>query len=166
MDLLTTYAHVSELQAITASLLISTIHKSPLHPLSFRQPTVFTSRSLETASNSGDSSAWRSQVLSFQHPVQNSTNNQLRPLLKTSRHEPHRKHSSIVAYSLQRKLVYWVVAQKRSLFWESLLSTGWNLGPVFWQTFSWLFLSSFKQTPGYYRKLGHDIFPKSFPICY
>jgi hypothetical protein len=35
MDLLTTYAHDSELQAITAPPLISTIHKSPQHPLSF-----------------------------------------------------------------------------------------------------------------------------------
>jgi hypothetical protein len=58
MDLLTTYTHDSELQAITAPLLISTIHQSPQHPLSlFPACCVFTSRSLVTASNSGDSSA-------------------------------------------------------------------------------------------------------------
>jgi hypothetical protein len=34
MDLLTTYIHDSEIQAITAPPLISTIHKLPQHPLS------------------------------------------------------------------------------------------------------------------------------------
>jgi hypothetical protein len=34
MDLLTTYTHDPELQAFTALSLISTIHKSPHHPLS------------------------------------------------------------------------------------------------------------------------------------
>jgi hypothetical protein len=66
--------HDWELQVITASPLISTIHKSPQHPL-ISLPTCFffTSRSLETASNSGDSSASRTQVLFSQPPVQNST---------------------------------------------------------------------------------------------
>jgi hypothetical protein len=40
MHLLTTYTHDWELQAITAPLLISTIHKSPQRPLSLFQPTV------------------------------------------------------------------------------------------------------------------------------
>jgi hypothetical protein len=40
MDLLTTYKHDSELRAITAPPLFSTIHKSPQHPLSFSQPAV------------------------------------------------------------------------------------------------------------------------------
>jgi hypothetical protein len=40
MDLLTTYTHDLELQAITASPLISTIHKSPQHLLSLLQPAV------------------------------------------------------------------------------------------------------------------------------
>jgi hypothetical protein len=40
MDLLTTYTHDSELQAITAPPLISTIHKSPQHLLSLFQPAV------------------------------------------------------------------------------------------------------------------------------
>jgi hypothetical protein len=63
MNLLTTYTHDSELQTITAPPLISTIHKSPQHPLSLFQPAVFTSRSLATASNSGDLSGSRAQVL-------------------------------------------------------------------------------------------------------
>jgi hypothetical protein len=40
MDLLTTYTHYSELQAITAPPLITTIRKSPQHSLSFSQPAV------------------------------------------------------------------------------------------------------------------------------
>jgi hypothetical protein len=76
MDSLTTYTHGSELQAITAPPLILTIHKSPKHPLSlFPACCVFTSRSLATASNSGDSSAPRAQVLSSQPPLQNSSPN-------------------------------------------------------------------------------------------
>jgi hypothetical protein len=43
MDLLTTYTHDSELQAITAPPLISTIHKSPQHLLSLFQPAVSSS---------------------------------------------------------------------------------------------------------------------------
>jgi hypothetical protein len=38
MDLLTTYTHDLELQAITALSLIYTLYKSPQHPLSFFQP--------------------------------------------------------------------------------------------------------------------------------
>jgi hypothetical protein len=73
MDLLTTYTHGSELQAITAPLLIFTIHVSPQHPPKpFFQPAVFISCSLATASNSGDSSASCTQVLSSQPPMQNS----------------------------------------------------------------------------------------------
>jgi hypothetical protein len=72
MDLLTTYTHDSELQAITAPPLISPIHKSPQYLLSLLPACcVLTSRSLATASNSGDSSVSRSQVLSSQLPVQN-----------------------------------------------------------------------------------------------
>jgi hypothetical protein len=40
MDLLTTYTHDSELQAVTAPPLISTIHKSPQQLLSIFQPAV------------------------------------------------------------------------------------------------------------------------------
>jgi hypothetical protein len=38
LDLLATYTHDSELQATTAPMLISTVHKSPQHPLSLFQP--------------------------------------------------------------------------------------------------------------------------------
>jgi hypothetical protein len=73
MDLLTTYAHNSELQVITALSLISTIHRSPQHSLSLSLACcVLTNRSLAMASNSGDSSASCSQVLSSHLPVQNS----------------------------------------------------------------------------------------------
>jgi hypothetical protein len=40
MDSLTTCTHNSELQVITVPSLISTIHKSPQHPLSLFQPSV------------------------------------------------------------------------------------------------------------------------------
>jgi hypothetical protein len=40
LDFLTTYRHEQELQAITAPPLISTIHKSPRHPLSLFHPAV------------------------------------------------------------------------------------------------------------------------------
>jgi hypothetical protein len=65
--------HNSELQVTTAPPLISTIHKSPQHPLSLLQPAVSsTSRSLVRASNSRGSSGSRSQVLLSQPTVQNS----------------------------------------------------------------------------------------------
>jgi hypothetical protein len=38
LDLSTTYTHNSELQAITAPPLVSTIHNSPQHPLELFQP--------------------------------------------------------------------------------------------------------------------------------
>jgi hypothetical protein len=101
MDLLTTYTHDLELEAITAPLLISTIHKSPQHTLSlFAACCVFISCSLVAASNSGDSSASRTQVLSSQPPVQNSTLNWLliavTLLVITSWHGQHRKHRSYI----------------------------------------------------------------------
>jgi hypothetical protein len=72
LDLLTTHAHQSEVQVITAPPLIPTIHSSPQHPLSFFPACCFlTSRSLATASNSGDSSASRAQVLYSLTLVQN-----------------------------------------------------------------------------------------------
>jgi hypothetical protein len=83
MDLLTTYTHDSELQAITAPPLISTICKSPQHTLSLFQSAVFTNRSPAMASNRGDSSTsqtpvqnWRGHNSSARttqkHPVFNS----------------------------------------------------------------------------------------------
>jgi hypothetical protein len=55
LDLMTTYTHHSELPVITALSLISTLYTSPQKPLSlFPACYVFISRSLATASNSGD----------------------------------------------------------------------------------------------------------------
>jgi hypothetical protein len=64
MDLLTTYILHWELRLITAPLLISTIDRLPQHPLSpFPACCVFSSRSLAAASNSGNSSASRTLVV-------------------------------------------------------------------------------------------------------
>jgi hypothetical protein len=72
MDLLTTYTHDSELQAITAlsliTLQVTTASGKPLPAC-----CVFISRSLATASDIVDSSASSAQVLLSQPPVQNST---------------------------------------------------------------------------------------------
>jgi hypothetical protein len=74
IDLLTTYTHDSDLQTITAPLLISTIHKSLQHPLSLLPACcVFFSLSLAMASSSEDSSPSRVHVLSSQPPVTNSS---------------------------------------------------------------------------------------------
>jgi hypothetical protein len=63
-DLLTTCIHHSELQVITAPLLISTIHISLQYPQShFPACCAFISRFLATASNSGESSATRAHVV-------------------------------------------------------------------------------------------------------
>jgi hypothetical protein len=72
MDLLKTYTHHSKLQVITGLSLISILYKSPQHPLSFLPACcIIISRSLTTASYSGDSSASRVQVRSSQTPAQN-----------------------------------------------------------------------------------------------
>jgi hypothetical protein len=55
---------------ITALSLISALYSSPQNPLSLYQP-VFTSRSMATASNSGDSSASRAHVFPSSTLVQN-----------------------------------------------------------------------------------------------
>jgi hypothetical protein len=96
LDLLTTYTHDSELQAVTAPPLISTIHKPPRHPLSLFQPAVSTLavpwQRLLTAEILR-LHAVRSYLQSL--PYQNSTE-LIAPtvLVITSRHGPHRKHSS------------------------------------------------------------------------
>jgi hypothetical protein len=72
MDLLTTCTHHSELQVITAPLLISTIHRLPLHPLSLFLPLWnFNNRSLATASNNGDSSVSRAHVVTVRRICRN-----------------------------------------------------------------------------------------------
>jgi hypothetical protein len=73
MDLLTTCTHHSELQVITAPLLISTIHKSPLHPLNLFPACSVNSRSLATSSNSGDSSASLAHVVTLRRISRNWT---------------------------------------------------------------------------------------------
>jgi hypothetical protein len=103
MDLLTTYTHHSGIQVITAPPLISTDHKS-LHVKSSPACSV-NSRSLTTASNGGDSSASRSQVLSSQPPVQNSvlnwqlTINCIKSKSKTKSHYDWRSVSQYVLVS-------------------------------------------------------------------
>jgi hypothetical protein len=85
MDLLTTYTHDSELQAITALSLTATLYKSPQYALrNFPTCCVFINCSLATASNSGESSA---QVLSSQPPLQNST--ELKTQLSQTQSQSH-----------------------------------------------------------------------------
>jgi hypothetical protein len=72
IGLLIICTHHSELQAITALLIIST---SSALAKSLPAHCVLTSRSLTTAPNNGDFSAFRAQVLLSQPPVQNSTLN-------------------------------------------------------------------------------------------
>jgi hypothetical protein len=102
LDVLTTCTHHSELQVITALSLIFTLYKSPQHPLSpFPTCCVFNSRSLATASNSGDSSAFRAHVvarrltLDIWNPLncQPSTSRiALIVFLNTTLRRPNRKH--------------------------------------------------------------------------
>jgi hypothetical protein len=92
----------------------SKINTAPAKPFpAFRD---FTSRYLATASNSGDSSASRTQVSSSQPPLQNSTE-LIAPafLYIIFQHGPHRKHrSSTVAFvSVAAGTFYRVFAQKR-----------------------------------------------------
>jgi hypothetical protein len=93
----------------TANLHSSQITAAPAEP--FPACCVFISRFLAAASNSGDSSASRSQVLSSQPPAQNC--------LTTSRHGLRRNTpfptNYIVACVLSRERVYRIIAQKLSL---------------------------------------------------
>jgi hypothetical protein len=76
LDLLTQYTHHSELQVwiITVLSLMSTIHWSPQHPLSFFPACcVFNSHSLATVSNSGDSLASCAHIISVQQISHNWT---------------------------------------------------------------------------------------------
>jgi hypothetical protein len=81
-----------ETSNLTTLLLISTLYKSSQHQLSlFPTCCVFISCSLAAASNSGDSSASRTQVLSSQLSVQNclsTDNSQLPPRLAAISHQP------------------------------------------------------------------------------
>jgi hypothetical protein len=63
-----------ELQVITTPLLISTIHRSPQHPLSlFPTCCVLNSHSLPTAPNNGDSSPSRDNVITTRRISRNWT---------------------------------------------------------------------------------------------
>jgi hypothetical protein len=74
LDLLTTCTHYSELQVITALLLISTIHRLPQHPLSFcAARCIFSSCSLAMASNIGDSSASWAHIVTVRRISHNWT---------------------------------------------------------------------------------------------
>jgi hypothetical protein len=74
LDSLTTLAHNSRLHLITALLIISTLYKSPQHPLSlFPACFVFNSHSLAVASNSGNSSASHTHVITVQQISHNRT---------------------------------------------------------------------------------------------
>jgi hypothetical protein len=63
LDLLTTYTHHSELQVITALLLISMSQITTAHAKSFPACCVFTDYSLAVALNSGDSSAFHAYIV-------------------------------------------------------------------------------------------------------
>jgi hypothetical protein len=64
LDLLSTYTHDSEPQAITAPSVTSTIYKSPQHPLNRSQPALLQEPFPGNGFNSGVSSASLAQVLS------------------------------------------------------------------------------------------------------
>jgi hypothetical protein len=98
-----------------ATVELHTFHITTALAKQIRACSVFTSRSLTTASSNGNSSASRPQVLSSQPPMQNTaayrtlygaqlpvnTTKLTAPtdLIIISRHGPHRKHrSSIVAF--------------------------------------------------------------------
>jgi hypothetical protein len=103
IDHLYTRLETTSNYSATASLHNSQITTAPAKR--FPVCCVFTSRSMATACNSGDSSASRAQVFSSQPPVQNWSKLKPRPLLITSQHGPHTKHSSISAPSLRSCLI-------------------------------------------------------------
>jgi hypothetical protein len=126
LDLLTTYTHDPELQAVTVPPQFSAIHISPQHPLSlFPACCVFISCSLAMTLNSFTCSG---PLFTYSRTV--LPNNWLCALLITSQHGLHRKTPFptvtllLHVYLLPWECVCWVVAQKRLLFTESPLSNG------------------------------------------
>jgi hypothetical protein len=97
INLLTTNTYDSEIQAITAPPLTSTIHTTPQHPLSLFQPVAFTRRFLVTASNNGysSSSVLKTSLQRLFLRTLNWLSSNLVSLI-TSRHGPPRKHSSSI----------------------------------------------------------------------
>jgi hypothetical protein len=130
MDLLATYTHDPELQVITAPLLISTIHKSPRHPLKFLQPAV-----------SSLAVPWQRfltvEILQL-HALRSSLHklpyiiDLAAPIVfkVTPRHGPRTNTSFptvtvlLHSYLFPRERVHRAVAQKRSPFTESPLNSG------------------------------------------
>jgi hypothetical protein len=130
LDLLTTCTHHPELHVIIALSLICTLYSSLHHTLIIFQPAVFTSPSLTTASNSGDFSASRTQVISSPTLVQTySSQPQLHSTLnsqsffqlacvplyiasgRTQQKTPFPAITLLLlAHSLQRDLVYRTIA--------------------------------------------------------
>jgi hypothetical protein len=96
-----------------ANLHILQITTAPAKPFPAR--CVFTSHSLATASNSGDSSTSRTQDLSSRPSLQNSSG-LIAPtaLVITSRHEPHTKlFYCCICVHYRREHVYQDISQKR-----------------------------------------------------
>jgi hypothetical protein len=92
-DLWATYTRSSVLNVIRAPSLISTLYKSPQHPLNlFQVCCVFNNRSLVTASNCEVFSSLRSHFHSSQPHVQNWLG-RLYCLPLTPRHGPRRQHT-------------------------------------------------------------------------
>jgi hypothetical protein len=121
MDWWMEYIDHSDLQVITALLLISTIHKSTQHPLNpFPAYCVFQSfisHSLPMVSKSGDSSASCSRVLSSQPSLQNSpsTNNSyagghFTPISYSSLHRQ--------TFNWQRSLTLFFTDSRTQLTWS------------------------------------------------
>jgi hypothetical protein len=106
LGLLITLPHDSELQVITASSLISTFYKSLLQRLGIFSCSVFTSRFLATAYNSGDSSASALTPFPADRRVTTELSSKFFTLI-TIRHRPHRKHSSCIVGKacLQRRCI-------------------------------------------------------------
>jgi hypothetical protein len=112
--LLTPCTHHSELQAIILLSLISPLYKSPQHPPSLFPAYYynFNSRSLAMTSNSGDSSASRSHVITVQWISRNWS---VAPIvLKVAPlHISRRKHSPsiVVEACLHRRYIATVTAR-------------------------------------------------------
>jgi hypothetical protein len=118
LDLLATYTHNSEIQVITASPLISTIHKSPQHMLRVSSLLCLHQPFPGNGFNSGDSSA--SELKSSLNGGSPGTDSFLHRLpyrtdliaatvfLITPRHGPLRQHRSF-SYALPPERVHRVV---------------------------------------------------------
>jgi hypothetical protein len=119
LNLLITYTHHSELQAITAPPLISTIHKSPTH-FSCR---VFICRSLATTSNNGNSSASCAQVLSPQPPLQNSTELKVQSCVTTDGQSASLSWNKALIWGLRPDL-YFCQRVAGLLMWGALSDEG------------------------------------------